>query len=169
MRLALLTFLVTLMTATPVAAAELPAPLLEQIAVVAEQGDAEFADGNYAGAIGRYQSALRLLPEPIAQWELRSALMVAIGDTHFAAGEFGKALQALELSMGCAGGSWNPFAQLRLGQAALELGECERAANALSQALVQAGYDIFEGEHPKYLDFAANVLSLERSGRLGSC
>lgn len=64
--------------------------------------------------------------------------------------------------MECPGTHFNPYARMRMGQVQLELGNCEQAANELTFALANAGYEVFAGEPPKYLDFAVNLLSLQR-------
>jgi hypothetical protein len=47
----------------------------------------------------------------------------------------------------------NPFIHLRLGQAQLELGNEERAADELMRAFMGGGHEIFESDDQKYLDF----------------
>lgn len=142
----------------PPPAAALPEVLSEAVASEVEQwalsGDDKAAAGDYRGAIQDYHQALRLLPRPISQWSACGYLMVSIGDTHFRAGDFRKALTTLDLAMGCPGTQWNPFVHLRLGQVQAELGDCERAAEELVWALANAGPEIFDGEHPKYLALA---------------
>ena len=169
MRARLLALLLAVFVILPAWSGELEPSVVEDIAALADDGDSLFGQGRYAEAIDHYRQALGLLPRPVSQWQVCSVLMVAIGDTYFAAGQFQQARRALELSLACYGGGQDPFAQLRLGQAALELGECELAADALTRALALAGYEIFEHEHPKYLDFAANILSLEQNGQLSHC
>lgn len=58
--------------------------------------------------------------------------------------------------MHCPGAIGNPFIHLRLGQAQLELGNTDRAADELMRAYMGGGLEIFAMEDERYLDFLAS-------------
>lgn len=157
------TWIAALMLTGQLAAADglartLPEPLALAIDERVELGDARVERGDHAGALAAYREALSLLPRPIAEWEACGWLMTAIGDTEFQAGDFGRARRTLSLALGCPGMQWNPFVHLRLGQAMLESGDCEGAADELVWVLANAGPELFSDEHPKYARFAETLL-----------
>lgn len=143
------------------AVSSLPDPLSEKLASLTNQADHLLDQGRFLEAAGTYQQALDLLPKPLNQWSACAWLTISLGDSFYFAGDYESAQAALMQAMECPGAQSNPYAHLRMGQVQLELGQCEQAANALTYALVNAGYEIFEDEPPRYLDFAASLLSLQ--------
>lgn len=132
---------------------ELPSEIHDRITELSGLGERLFEAGRYEEAIARYVEAFRLVPEPQSEWRASTWLMAAIGDAAFQARDFDKARRALEYGMQCPGAIGNPFMHLRLGQALLELGEEDRAADELIRAYMAEGRDIFASEDPKYLAF----------------
>ena len=119
------------------------------------EGDALADEGRYREAVEKYEAALHLVPEPKVEWDASTWLLAAIGDALFLWGQFSYARMALEDAMHCPGAIGNPFLHLRLGQALLEQGEEDRAADELMRAYMLEGRDIFERQDPKYLAFLA--------------
>jgi tetratricopeptide (TPR) repeat protein len=68
------------------------------------------------------------------------------------------ALQAFDGALRSPNGFGNPFLHLRRGQVLFELGRREEAANELTRAYGLEGEQIFEEEHPKYLNFLQRAL-----------
>lgn len=156
---------IVLSTGSPMLAAVpmLSDTLSEQVSVLSDQADLLLEQGHFLEAAEQYQRALDLLPKPLSQWQACTWLTVSVGDSYYFAGDYQAAQKALLLAMDCPDANWNAYARLRMGQVQLELGNCERAADELIFALAIAGFEIFEGEPPKYLDFAASFLSLQQA------
>ena len=123
--------------------------LHQQITEHCERGDHSAESEQYLEAVGHYDQAWSLLPEPKTQWEAATWILASIGD------DFAAAHEALTACMYCPGAIGNPFIHLRLGQAQFELGNEPRAADELMRAYMGAGPEIFEDEDPKYLRFLA--------------
>ena len=155
--IALLSMATTIATAMPIP----PGPLSRQVNNLADQADLLLEQGHFRAAAQQYQQAMDLLPKPLTQWSACAWLAVSLGDSYFFAGDYQSAQATLERAMDCPGAHGNPYAHLRLGQVQLELGHCEQAADELTFALANGGLEIFEGESPRYLEFAANLLSFQ--------
>ena len=112
----------------------------------------------------KYVEAIKLLPEPITQWEACTWLLVAIGDANFLSKNYQQAKNALSDAMHCPGAIGNPFIHLRLGQSQFELGKKDRAGDELTRAYMGAGKDIFKEDDPKYFEFLKTVLKPPASG-----
>ena len=123
-------------------------------------GDRHAAAGHYGFALKQYADAWALIPDPKERWVLSTSVISAIADSWFLGGQYDEVLRALEFGMNCPGAKSNPFLHLRLGQALLEQGEEERAAEALMRAYEAHGEEIFEFEDPKYLAFLAERRTL---------
>ncbi|HEV7777378.1 MAG TPA: tetratricopeptide repeat protein [Luteibacter sp.] len=142
-----------------------PAPELDE-AIYAEverlsaEGDALAEDGNHEEAKARFLEALQLLPKPHGNWVAATWLYVAIGDMQFQLGDAEGTKQSFETAVQCPDGLGNPFIHLRLGQANLDLGNADRAADELTRAYMGAGMDIFMEDDPKYLDFLQTRIEL---------
>lgn len=143
---------------------ELPADVHDAVVSLSEAGDALAEKSEYSAAIAKYTEALRLLPEPITDWEACTWLLVAIGDAHFLSGSYGPARDAFSEATHCPGAIGNPFVHLRLGESQLELGNKDKAANELARAYMGAGVDIFGAEDPKYFQFLKTVLKPPANG-----
>ena len=125
----------------------------ERIEALSELGNASVNAGDYAEAISRFEEALSLLPEPIAEWEAATWLLTAIGEAHFFSKQYLVAYQALARAMHCAGAIGNPFIHLRLGQVQFELENEGLAADELTRAYMGGGKEIFAREGSKYFEF----------------
>lgn len=146
-------------------AIELPKEVHAKVTTLSAQGDTLASQTKYRDAIALYVKALGLLPEPKTQWEACTWLLAAIGDTNFLGGHYEQAKNALSDAMHCPGSIGNPFIHLRLGQAQLELGNRERAADELARAYMSAGKDVFAAENPKYFEFLKTFLKPPADGQ----
>jgi tetratricopeptide (TPR) repeat protein len=146
-------------------AMELPKQLHAKVTALSEQGDQLASRRQYREAVVLYIEAMGLLPEPKTQWEACTWLLAAIGDANFLGAHYEQAKSAMSDAMHCPGGLGNPFIHLRLGQAQLELGNRDRAADELARAYMGAGKDIFAQEKPKYFEFLKTVLKPPASGK----
>ena len=125
----------------------------DEIKEYCANGDVLAGAGKFKEAIGAYNNAWKLIPEPKNQWEAATWVLAAIADAAFLGGFLQSARQAIEYGMTCPGAVGNPFMHLRCGQILLELGERDRAADELMRAYMGAGAEIFERDDPKYLAF----------------
>jgi tetratricopeptide (TPR) repeat protein len=137
---------------------ELDDAIYNRICSLCEQGDAGLRAGKLLDAQGKYNEAWALLPDPKEEWEAATWIQTALGDLHFAEGQFDRALVALGIAIRCPGGLGNPFIHLRLGESAFELGNMKRADDELARAYMGAGRDIFKAENPKYFRRLQGIL-----------
>jgi len=133
--------------------AELDDATYDQITDLSEAGNERADAGDLDGALALFRQAWDLVPEPKQDWEAATWILAAIGDVSFLKGDFTKTRDALQFAMHCPDAIGNPFLHLRLGQAQLELGDEDRAADELMRAFMGAGHEIFDNDDPKYLDF----------------
>ena len=131
----------------------------DKIDRLCEDGDVLAAEEDFRGALGKYQAAWGLLPEPKDQWEASTWILTALGDTHFLFKEYQSALSALTRAVRCPDGLGNPFIHLRLGQCQLETGNTDAAKDELTRAYMGAGREIFDEEDPKYFRLIESALS----------
>jgi tetratricopeptide (TPR) repeat protein len=127
----------------------------ERIIALCAQGDRHAEAGRHGSALTAYADAWGLIPHPKERWKLSTSVISAIADSWFLAGKYDEVLRALEFGMNCPDALGNPFLHLRLGQALLEQGEQDRAADELMRAYEAHGEEIFAHEDPKYLAFLA--------------
>jgi tetratricopeptide (TPR) repeat protein len=133
----------------------------DRIAALYAAGE-RFADvGRHGSALGQYAEAWALIPDPKERWPVATSVISAIADSWFLAGRYDEVLRALEFGMNCPGAVGNPFLHLRLGQALLEQGEEDRAADELMRAYSAHGEAIFAHEDPKYLAFLSTRGAIE--------
>lgn len=125
----------------------------EKIAVHCHRGDELAEQGRFNEATRHYKDALRLVPQPLEDWEATTWILAAIGDVRFAAKQYESAAEAFADAAGCPGGLGNPFIHLRRGQCAFEMNEPDRAAEELARAYMGGGKEIFDSENPKYYAF----------------
>ena len=133
----------------------------ERIVALCAEGDRHAEAGRYGSALGRYAEAWALIPDPKERWNAATWVIAAIADCWFLAGKYDEVLRALEFGMNCPGAVGNPFLHLRFGQALLEQGEEDRAADELIRAYAVHGAEIFEHEDPKYLAFLSTRAEIE--------
>ena len=117
------------------------------------KGDELAATHAFKEAIVEYNKAWALVPDPKEEWETSTWILATIGDAAFLGGYNALARDALGDAMICPGAIGNPFLHLRYGQALLDAGEADAAANELIRAYMAEGEKIFASEHPRYLEF----------------
>ena len=139
---------------------ELDEATYAEVERLSAEGDVLAEEENYEEAKSRFLEALRLVPLPHQNWVAATWLYVAIGDMHFHLGDAENTKQSFETAVQCPDGLGNPFIHLRLGQANLDLGHADRAADELTRAYMGAGMDIFMEDDPKYLDFLQTRIEL---------
>ena len=139
--------------------AELAGELYDQIERLCTEGDEMLGQERYEDALTCFSSAWELLPHPRTDWDAATWILAAMGDTHFARGDFPAMREPLMTAMQCEGATANPFLRLRLGQCLFELGELDEAANWMAGAFLDEGSKIFAEDDPKYLVFAKSKLS----------
>ncbi len=132
---------------------ELSDDVHDRIKRYCDEGDSLAEAACYPDAITQYDQALALLPTPHQDWEAATWVYAAIGDSHFLAGNFERARQALTTVMLCPNALENPFLWLRRGQVYFELGDMKQAQDSLASAFMLAGREIFEREDSKYAAF----------------
>ncbi|HEX8308592.1 MAG TPA: hypothetical protein VF645_09270 [Allosphingosinicella sp.] len=130
-------------------------PTYEAIVALYEEGDKLAQDGRTGSALGKYAEAWSLIPDPKQGWKISTSVISAIADCWFLSGDYDEVVRALEFGMNCPDAVGNPFLHLRLGQALLERGQDDRAADELMRAYDAHGEKIFAQEDPKYLAFLA--------------
>jgi len=139
---------------------ELPAVLHERIKALCSAGDDLAENGKYEDAVGRYNEALRLVPDPKTDWSASTWILAAIGDACFLGGFRASAVDALRYAMHCPNAIGNPFLHLRLGQVLFDQGDRDQAADELARAYMGAGEEIFAAEDPRYRSFLATRMKL---------
>ena len=132
--------------------------IYEEITKLCKQGDFLVRSGDYRGALRLFHRSWKLLPEPKEDWDASMWILSAIGDAHFFLGDFQNVIAALSNAVHCPNGLGNPFVHLRLGEAAFELGQMDRAKEELTRAYIGAGRDVFANEHPKYIAYLETIL-----------
>jgi tetratricopeptide (TPR) repeat protein len=143
---------------------ELPDDVFARITELCEEGNDLAEQGAFSEAVGMFQEAWDLLPEPAVRWQAATWILAALGDVYFLSGDYEAAREKLSLAMHAPGAIGNPFLHLRLGQVQFELENASRAADELARAYLQEGKKIFEGEDPKYLDFIKGKLRPPEGG-----
>lgn len=124
---------------------ELPDDIHEQIQELAEQGNDMLDDGDYEGAIEVWLQAYQLLPEPKIDWEAALWLHASLGEAHYFLEDYESARDSMYDALNAPGGNENPFVHYMLGKALWQLDD-EKAVDALLQAYMLDGVDIFDGD-----------------------
>ena len=140
--------------------AELSDAVHAEVLRLSSSGDEFASDGKYAEAIGQYERALELLPKPRHDWDAFTWLKVAIADAYFYEKRFDKVCDVMKevMLLGPEENGANTFIQLRYGQALLEAGKEDLAADWLARAFLTKGRKLFMEDDRKYLDFICSKL-----------
>ena len=126
----------------------------------AQKGNDEIENGNFEHAVGWFNKAMEVIPEPKDKWEATGWLSASIGDACYYLGTYEEGIQSLLQAVKIYGPEdANPFVLLRLGQCYFHLGEDEKAKEHLFQAYMLEGRDMFEDE-PLYFDFLKSKMVL---------
>ncbi len=105
-----------------------------------------------------FMAALRLLPEPIGQWNATGWILLALGHACVVQGRWDLGRQVLTDAMWSPGVFGNPWAHRLKGEIHLALGERERAADDLFRAYKAAGHAILEGTSPDCLALIEEII-----------
>ena len=129
----------------------LPDSVYDEIERLSEKGNALLDGGKCDAAIGEWEEALSLVPEPRSDWEASTWLYSSIGDACFQKGDYYKAKEAFFDALNCPGGISNPFIHYMLGKTLIKLND-ESGMPSLLKAYLLNGLEIFEldeegGEH----------------------
>ena len=139
---------------------ELSDVILDRIDAICEEADLLFEEEKSEEAIAKYQEALTLLPEPLEEYEPSAWLISSIGDVYFFDEEYEKAVAQFEHAMTCIDSEDNPYLLLRAGQCYFELNQMQEAEDALHEAYLIEGEEIFEEEEPKYWEFLKSKITI---------
>ncbi len=141
---------------------ELPLEISEQIDELSEIGNELYDDGDYEGAIGVWEDALELVPDPQNTYAESQWLETSIGDAYFLLGDDGLALEYfLKAKRNIDANAYeNPFLLLRLGQTHLDAGQPDAAMQFLLSAYMLEGKELFEEEDEKYFQFLESQVDL---------
>ncbi|MDH5653070.1 MAG: tetratricopeptide repeat protein [Gammaproteobacteria bacterium] len=129
---------------------ELDDEIYEKVKKLSKKGDDLFDGDRIEDAINEYNKALKLIPEPVYDWEASTWLFTAIGDAYWELADLNNAYDAFYEALRSPGGIGNPFIHLRVGQIDFEMGNVTKARDELIRAYMGAGKDIFKHENPKY-------------------
>ena len=128
-----------------------PAELDEdEVDRLAEVGNEALEAGDWQTAVEAWTEGLALVPEPKSLYEATMWFCASLADAYWTAGQYDLVVDFAQQAMDASDGG-NGFVWLRLGQGQLELGQRDAAADSLMSAFMLEGYEIFEGEDPKYL------------------
>ncbi len=105
-----------------------------------------------------YLEALEMLPKPIEQWEAATWLSGRAADALFLDRQYAAALDELRRTLRLPDAVSNPFIWLRHGQSLYEQGNMAESQQSLLKAYMLGGEDVFEDEHPKYLNAIKNLI-----------
>jgi len=139
---------------------ELPAKIYAEITAHCAEGDKLAKARDYEKAVGEYNKAWALIPEPKNDWNASTWVLAAIADACFLGDYKTSAREALQYVMTCPDAIGNPFLHLRYGEVLLDTGEDGGAADELMRAYMGAGEEIFADEDPRYLAFLKSRASL---------
>ena len=103
-------------------------------------------------------TVLERLPGPIGRWNAAGWALLALGHAHFSAKNWDMARAVLTDAMWSPGVFGNPWAHRLKGQAHLELGERDRAADDLARAYLGAGRSIFGETETACMALVAEIL-----------
>lgn len=137
---------------------ELSDELYDSIIQELEQGDDASEGGFLKSALKHYENALTQIPIPKTDWEIALHVYTALGDCCFDLEDYPSANYHYNKALLCPDGIENGYIWLGLGQSFCELGEIEKARDALMRAYMLEGQDIFEDEDEKYFDMIKQMI-----------
>lgn len=148
------------------AAPELSTEVADEILKLSESGNEYIDEDDFDSAIGAWEEALALIPEPQNEYIQSVWLNASIGDAYFLQDDFKKALRFFEIAKSNTREDvhGNPFIMLRLGECYLEQGDKEKAKDYLLKAYLLEPDGIFYGEEDKYFDFLKANVELKAQG-----
>lgn len=123
-----------------------------------EKGGKAFENDFLESALNHYEEALTLIPTPKTDWEIALCVYTALGDCCFNLEDYPSANDHYNKASLCPGGVENGYVWLGLGQSFYELGNMEKAKDALVSAYMLEGKKLFEDEDDKYFDLIKPVI-----------
>ena len=137
---------------------ELDVEIHEKITDYCAKGDKLADKQEFNAAIEEYKKAKQLIPAPQSDWDATVWVDTAIGDAYFFLADFTQSADSFQAAYN--NEPTNPFILMRLGQSLFELGDLNRSLEYLLRAYMLEGEEIFEHDHPKYLDFLRSTNDL---------
>ena len=135
--------------------------LYDAIITEIDNGDNEMEKESFDSALQFYQKALEKIPEPKHDWEISLHVYTALGDVCFNLKDFGSASYYYNQALQCPDGTVNGYVWLGLGQSYIEIDETDKAKNALMNAYMLEGNEIFEGEGRQYFRFIEDIVGTQ--------
>lgn len=129
---------------------ELDSNIYEKIKEYSAEGEKLFFDGRFHEALGKYNKAFYVIPEPKHQWEASVWLIAAMGDCYFWLKDFDKALAYFRKLIVEYEEYRNPFTRLRYEECLYETGNEELAKEHLLAAYLMEGEELFKDCDKKY-------------------
>ena len=123
-----------------------------------DNGDSAMEAESYDTAVAFYQQALDKIPEEKHDWEISLHVYTALGDAYFMMRDFENAIYSYNQALQCPDGTVNGYVWLGIGQAFFEIGEIDKAKNALLSAYMLEGEEIFEGGNQEYFQLIEDVV-----------
>ncbi len=137
---------------------ELDDEIHEKITDYCAKGDKLAEKQEFKAAIEEYKKAKQLIPAPQSDWDATVWVDTAMGDAYFFLSDFTLAADCFQAAYN--NEPTNPFILMRLGQCLFELDDLKRSEEYLLGAYMLEGEEIFEHDHPKYLDFLRSNIDL---------
>ncbi len=133
-----------------------------QIEILSQEGNILLEDdGDWRGAIAKWQAALALVPEPKTDWSAALWLYASIGTAWLDAPDMAQAQDAFETAYRCPDGHLNPYVLLQLGKIYAISGSHDAATKMLLRAYMLDGEAIF-AEDPGQLDYLRARVDLSK-------
>jgi tetratricopeptide (TPR) repeat protein len=101
-------------------------------------------------ALDFYQQALKKVPDPKHDWKISFHLYTAMGNVYFNMHDFENAVYCYNQALQCPDGTVAGHVWLSLGQAYCEIDETEKAKDALVNACMLEGKEIFNDDNQEY-------------------
>jgi tetratricopeptide (TPR) repeat protein len=137
---------------------KVPDDLYDEIMSHLNDGDREAGELNYESALPFYELAESKLPVEKKDSSLALHIYTALGDCFFNLEEYEDAAHAYNQALQCSDGTGNGYVWLGMGQAFFELGQIDKARNALLSAYMLEGEEIFEDEDEKYFELITDLV-----------
>lgn len=123
-----------------------------------EEGDRASENDFFKSALKHYEEALSLISIPKTDWEISLHVYTALGDCCFNLEDYLQANSYYNEALKCPDAIEYGYVWLGLGQSFYELGNMEKAKDALVSAYMLDGKDIFEDEDDKYYDLIKEIV-----------
>ncbi|NDV66668.1 lipopolysaccharide assembly protein LapB [Bacteroides sp. 224] len=123
-----------------------------------EKGDDAAENSRNSTALKYYLSGLEKVPDPKTDWEISLHIYTAMGDLFINMEQYENAVFHYQSALNCPDGLSNGYIWLGLGQAYYELGDMEKAKDALKSAYMLEGDEIFQGYDLKYYNLIKEII-----------